>query len=230
MNNKYYFEIKNKLNKLIENKEYTEALKIINEELSMPYIPRDIETFLEDKLKNIPLNNKNMDFTLSLERVIDLLIKLDKSNNDVFDLINHLKKFNLANEKEELEYYFINSENKRNRAMIFDLLINEKADIECDLGKTVNSSSIEMDENYKQDKNELIIKLDKYPVLIEPSIKLLNEIYLTKHYKQKLEKEYWDVIILTLSKIFKQEELLSLINDLNITKSKLKDFKSFDLL
>lgn len=226
-NNKYYEEMRVKINNYLTDKNFNEALKVINEELSMPYIPMEFESFLLKKLDSIPMNENNNLFSLSLEKIVDLLIKLDKSQSDLTELINQLKKFNLREEKDELEYYFHKSENKRNRAMIFELLIEEKADIECQLGNPIRSKSIKEYDNYKKDLSDLNDKLINFPVLNEPAIKLLNEIYLTKHYNQKVDDNYSDMVIFTLSRLFEQEELLKEINDYNKLKENLENFTNF---
>lgn len=228
--NQYYIDMKVKINSLISEEKFEDALKIINEELSMPYIPMDFEKFLLGELDKIPLGDSGNSFSLSLEKIVDLLIKLDKSQSDLSELISQLKKFNLKEEKDELEYYFHKSENKRNRAMIFELLIEEKADIECSLGNPSKSTSVKDADNYKVDFKELQDKLDNYPVLIEPAIKLLDEIYLTKHYNQEIRDNYSDVVIFTLAKLFEQEELLELVNNYDKLKENLEKFTNFSEL
>lgn len=228
MENKYYSEIKTKIKDLIAQEKYNEVTKIINEELSMPYIPMEFEKFLIETLDSLPLGDNENSFSFSLEKIVDLLIKLDESQSDYSDLISQLKKFNLVNEKDELEYYFNKSKNKRNRAMIFELLIKEKADIECEYGNTSTAKSVTESDQYLSDKEEIEKRLDKYQVLIEPSVKLLDEIYLTKHLGQELTGSYADMVIFTLSKIFGQEELIEDINDFDELKNKLENFKSFE--
>ncbi|NQX83259.1 MAG: hypothetical protein HRS50_00905 [Mycoplasmataceae bacterium] len=230
MENKYYIEIRNKIELFIIKNEYEKALKVINEELSMPYIPIEFEKFLLESLNNIPINDKKSVFNLSLEKILDLLIKLDKSNKDFSELIQHLSKFNLKNEKDELEYYFSKSENKRNRAMIFELLIKEKVDMECEYGNPTKVEPVTESISYLADKEKLKNRLDKIPTLIEPSYRLLDEIYLTKHLGQNLDNEYIDMILFTLSRIFKDDELVNGIDNYDEIKLKIQNFKSFDNL
>lgn len=226
--NKYYLDIEKKVNDLIKEESFEQALKIINEELSMPYIPMSFEAFLLETLDKIPMGDSSDAFSLSLEKIVDLLIKLDKSQSDLSELISQLKKFNLKEEKDELEYYFHKSENKRNRAMIFELLIEEKADIECALGNPSKLTPIKESNNYKEDIASLETKLDKHPVLLEPSVKLLNEIYFTTHYGQELKSNYSDMVLFTLARIFEQEELIELVDDYDTLKENLESFKNFN--
>ncbi len=228
MDNKYYQEQELVISELLQEEKFDEASKIINEELSMPYIPRKFEEFLLEKLKLIPFSNRSNSYTLSLSRIIDLLLKLDSSKDDVSDLIKYISKFNLDNEKEELEYYFSKSTNTRNRATLFELLIQMKADIECDFGKTKESTSILDLPQYKEDLIKIQNKLEKYPTFSEITIELLNEIYLTTHLGQKLEGGYSDMAIYTMGRILQQDDIIELIDDLKEVEEKLKSFKSLE--
>ncbi len=229
-NNKYYQEQQLAISKLITDEKFDDALKIINEELSMPYIPRNFEAFLVESINKIPLSTRSNSYSLSLDKIVDLLIKLDNSPNDVSDLIKHMSKFNLENEKEELEYYFSKSTNTRNRAMTFELLIKMKVDIECDLGNPSKSTSIEDLDDFKKDVSSLETKVADNPEYKELMIELLKEIYLTKHVGQSLEGDFADAVIITTGIIFENEELKSLVSDLDAVENKLKSFKSFDNL
>ncbi len=229
-NNKYYQEQQLVISKLILDEMFDEALKLINEELSMPYIPRNFESFLVESINKIPLSTRSNSYSLSLEKVIDLLLKLDKSQNDVSDLIKHMSKFNLEQEKEELEYYFNTSTNTRNRAMTFELLIKMKVDIECGMGNPTKSTSVEEMEDYIEDVKAIEEKIANHPEFKEIMIELLKEIYLTKHVGQSLEGNFADAVICTTGIIFENEELKSLISDIDAVENKLKSFKSFDNL
>ncbi len=229
-NNKYYQEQQSVISKLIIDEKFDDALSLINEELSMPYIPRNFETFLVESINKIPLSTRDNSYSLSLDKIVDLLIKLDKTNNDVSDLIKHMSKFNLENEKEELEYYFSKSTNTRNRAMTFELLIKMKVDIECNLGNPSKSTSIEDLEDYRIDVAAIEEKAAGQPQFIEVMIELLKEIYLTKHVGQSLEGNFADAVICTTGIIFENDDLKELITDLDAVENKLKSFKSFDNL
>ncbi len=230
MENKYYQEQQLAIEKHMQAEEFEKASKMINEELTMPYIPREFEKFLIDSLGQIPLSSRTDSYSLTLDRITDLLIKLDKSKNDTSDLIKYMSKFNLENEKEELEYYFSKTTNKRNRAMVFELLINMKVDIECDMGRTSQAISIKEMPEYKTDLEVIQNKLEKYPTFSEITIDLLDEVYLTKHAGQVLDGDYADMVIFTTAQILSQDEIINLVDDLEKVKEKLEAFKSFDNL
>lgn len=230
MSNKYYEEQTASINKHIEEGNFEQAAILINEELSMPYIPTKFEEYLISALERIPMTNRQDNFRLGLDKVIDLLIKLDKSKSDMTDLINSLEKFNLSAETEELEYYFANSSNKRNRATLYELLINFKVDIETPLGNPINSISVEEDERYLQDVDKIKELVDKWPEMVEVIVRLVKDIYLTKHLGQELEGQYAQLAIYTIAKIFEQDQLLEIIEDLELVKEKMESIKTFDTL
>ncbi len=226
MNNKYYEEIKISIKNFLENKEFDKVLKIINEELSMPYIPMGFENFLLKSLEEIPSKNLGNDFTLSLEKVIDLLIQLDGNKENFIELVNQLRKYNLSNSLDDVNYYFIKSQNKRHKIQVFDILCEQNVDIELDYGNPSNTIAIKNNNEFILDRELINSKLDKYPLLIEPSIELLYEIYLTTHtIKENDNKEYADLVIYTISKLFNQKEIQNLVKDKISLKNKIENFK-----
>ncbi len=231
MENKYYQEQESLIKQLINDEKFDDALKIINEELSMPYIPKKFEDFLISTFDLIPLSKRTDTHSLSLSRIIDLLLRMDKSKNDASDLVKYMSKFNLEEEKEELEYYFSKSTNTRNRSLTFELLIKMKVDIEClGMGNPINSLSIHDDKEYQKDVLDIEEKLKDHSSFIEVAKELLDEVYLTKHIGQNLEGGYADMVIYTTAKIFNINEILDLITDLESVKLKLESFRSFENL
>lgn len=53
MSNNYYLETLKKIKEYIENKSYRIANEIVNEELSQPYIPLDVEKELRELQREI---------------------------------------------------------------------------------------------------------------------------------------------------------------------------------
>lgn len=222
---KYYIEISNEINKKIEDKKYDEALELINTELDMPYVPMDFEKFLLEKLKEIPLPDFDKNFSLSIDKIFDLLVELDKDKNDYIELINQLSKFNLKNNIEEIEFYFNKTSNKKNHLYIFDILCEQKVDINLLYGNPSKTTSFKEDKGYISDKENLLNDLSDTPTLIDVGVKLLNEVYLTKYLNQKIEKDFYEVILFTLSRIFELDYLLKKIKtNLNDIKLKMERF------
>ncbi len=227
-NNKYYEEQQKLIDKLISESKFEEAHKLIDEELSMPYIPSKFESYLLTAINNIPIESRNDGYSISVEKIIDLLIKLDDSRSELSDVIKSLSKFNLDLEKDELEYYFSKSNNKRNWALLFELLIEMKIDIETPMGNPINSKLIIEDEHYSNDINIINDKLVNHSNYIDVCADLLKEIYLTKHIGQKLDGDFADLVIYTTGKILNENKLIDMVGDLEKIEIKMKSFKSFE--
>ena len=67
----YYDELVKSIQKLISSKDYAEAKRLINNELNMPYIPRDTEERLKDFLAMCP--NEQANSSISDETIIEYL-------------------------------------------------------------------------------------------------------------------------------------------------------------
>lgn len=90
---KYYEITKYKLLFLIAMEKLIEALVLIKEELSVPYVPRDFESFLKDKQQEINfLLRDKQHHSLTIEE-LENIDKLD--NENLLSLLPHLKDFNL---------------------------------------------------------------------------------------------------------------------------------------
>lgn len=95
----YYDEILNKIEELISKEEYSETLKIIEEELNVPYIPREIESKFNSYYEEIKqktfiyksLNDEEIEKYLFMDKEHQLIAvsELDKKNlRDYLDLCN----------------------------------------------------------------------------------------------------------------------------------------------
>lgn len=228
---KYYEEIKNKIDSSLKEKNFDFAFKLIEEELSMPYIPLEFEKYLNGVLSKIPIPKEFNNSSFTIEKIVDLLIKLDNDENDYSKLISQLNKFNLKNNLEEVEYFFSKAKNKRNIALFFDELCKQKVNINLPLGNPLEVKPITEVKEYIDDVKKVELLLSKYPLLIEPGIDLLKEMYLTKHMGQKMEGNFHDIVVYTLSKIFHQEELIKESNiDIKNVQKKLEMFSSITKL
>lgn len=228
MNNNYYDEQKAIIEKMISEDKLEEASKIIEEELSMPYIPSEFEGYLVDKLNELPIFNDEAKYALSLERIIDLLLKIDKTDKSAIDLIKYLSKFSLAEEKDELEYFYNKSTNLRNRSMLFELLIKMKVDIETPMGNPIKSTSILDLDIYKDEIEVLDKKLGDFELFREIIIELLDDIYLTYHIGNELEGNYIDTVIYIVGELTGENGLKELIDDIKDVENKIKTITTFE--
>lgn len=71
----YYEEIIREIRSCIEKKEYDEALSLLKKELSMPYIPQDIESQLNDLMREVrfEISDKKQNTESSLDTLLDQL-------------------------------------------------------------------------------------------------------------------------------------------------------------
>lgn len=234
MNKNFYNEQKKIILDLLKNNEYEKALKIINDELNMPYIPREFEKFLLISLNEInphlnKLNNNYVNF--SVEKIVDILIKFDNLKYFSNELINKLDKFNLAKEIDEIDYFFQKVKNKKSIALFFEILIKQKIDVNTPLGNPRKSLSFKEEKNYLSDLKKIDELLDNDLNFREISIDLMNDIYLTKHFNNDLESNLANLIIYLVGKIFDQKKLLLLVkDDIDEIKKKLINLKTFETL
>jgi len=230
MNNKYYDQIKLQIQNNINENNYERALNLINKELSMPYIPMAFEEFLLNSLNKIPLKDDGQEYSLTVNKLIDLLIRLDNDKNDYKELISQLNKFNLNLFKDEINYLFENIKSQRNKALIFDILCQQKLDLELEFGNPKNYINYESEEDYLKDREHLRYQLQQFPSLINPGVKLLKEIYLTKYLGQSLESNYSDIVLYALYKLFDEKSLISSISNIEEVAKKLERFNSIENL
>lgn len=90
----YYQQLKEKLNNLLENNQYIEALAIVNEELSMPYIPLEFEDFLHNIKKECSIAlNHDANHYLSANKIGEYLFS--KNNDQLAKAIQALSEVNV---------------------------------------------------------------------------------------------------------------------------------------
>lgn len=138
----YYSEIIEKINNSIKKKKYDEALDLIVEEMSMPYIPMEIEPKLSMLFRKVSLliEDKMVETkyrTLLKEEEIIESINSDNPEPIYLELaINSLKKINIRNIIKELKLYLSNPEkNDFIKAMILSELVNQNYDKEIKIIK-----------------------------------------------------------------------------------------------
>lgn len=104
---KYYEITEYKIRFLVALNKLIEASIIVKEELSLPYIPKDFESFLIqiNKEINFTLNDKNT-FSIS-EDDLENLDKLD--NSTLLAILPLLKKYNLNEYVRQLQNIFLNT-------------------------------------------------------------------------------------------------------------------------
>jgi polyphosphate kinase len=124
----FYNNLKEEIERHIKRKDYLKALQLIDEEFSMPYIPKDVESFLIEKhdllTKQIINNEKKID----LQKILELL-SADIKAIDKFDLASNLRKYNLTEYKEEIQDLLLAKESILNypaKKNILNILLEQK--------------------------------------------------------------------------------------------------------
>lgn len=234
-NNKYYQEIKEKILQLISEEKLDEARKIVQEELSMPYIPREFEEFLQQIDVDLFDNSigDGLEYNLSVGKIIEILLQVDNDEDDSSILIDELNKFNLSSFQEDIQYFFDNSEKTTHRLLVLDILVNQKVDMDIQgYGNPKDIKAIKEYKEYTEDHSLLIDRLDKYPIISGLGEHLLKCIYTSIYVGIDVTKVglWTDFVIYTISLIFEEEEIKELIVDIENVNNKLEMFETINNL
>lgn len=128
----YYDEIITKIEKLIDEQEYQQALTLITSELSMPYIPSDIENKLLYLLDDIKGNNMN-GRVFNIEMLDDYLFSEDI--NKVSRAINYLADSNIRNYLDSVKEFLVSEQPNSLKCMLVDVLAEQNITDELVMNK-----------------------------------------------------------------------------------------------
>ena len=136
--NNYYEEIVAKIEALIAENDYLKAKMIVDDELKMPYVPKD----LEDKLQEYDLLLKDKlrhnEFILDDDTLRSYLFDGEYKQ---FIAANYLDSLNLRNYLDLIEEYLISDGYKRAKVLIINSLIEQAIDQKL----TVNKDGLEIE-------------------------------------------------------------------------------------
>ncbi len=135
----YYEEILNEIEENIDNGQFLEAERLIRNELSVSYIPRDVERKLNEYLSRIRRDSFEKR-SLSDEQIEDYLQK-----DEIHQLmaVDELNKKNLRNYVDTVQSYLSGNGYLNGKVLLIDSLIRQE--INCDFiynGETFNPSKI----------------------------------------------------------------------------------------
>lgn len=189
----YYDELLDKINSLIQKEHYSEAEKLIEDELSVAYIPRDVEeklhSFKQTVQQNVIFNN-----SLNDDQIENYLF-LDESHQLL--AINELNKRNLRNYKDLCNRYLKSDGYKNAKVLLIDSLIRQE----------INDDFSYIDEEMILDFNpSLLLPVEKTDGFIR-AISELQEIYLKEPsmYQMAIDLLYKECL-LSLPVLFNEEE------------------------
>ncbi|QHX36531.1 DUF3196 family protein [Spiroplasma sp. BIUS-1] len=156
----YYEEIMEKINESINNNDFEQALKIVGEELSAPYVPQDFEDQLANLEKSLmeKLNfNENNFNNWNTDKVLEIMSK--KMDQDIHLMaFDALRGLNARLIIEELKEYLIDKEIKPEyKTFLFMVLIEQGIDQEIVIEKNEKSISLNPSK-YKLSEAQDILK------------------------------------------------------------------------
>jgi len=125
----YYDELITKIEELINAEQYEQAKNIIDNELTMAYIPRDIEEKLKGYLCNINLETRRND-SLDDEKIEKYLF-LDDSHQLL--AVDQLNNKNLRDYIDLCNKFLISNGNRNAKALLIDSLIRQEINEEINL-------------------------------------------------------------------------------------------------
>lgn len=233
----FYEELKKEILDLISKNELQKALKLIENELSMPYIPTDIEKFLLETSKEIQgiLNKEIQKNSLSLETIKKQLLSEDSTLQAI--AINNLEKINIRELLESVAIYFKKEKNANDlKSLILVVLYNQKVDKDFEFVrngkiKIVNTQKTDIPNLFKifNTINELIEKiigeldrtvsinasklallflLNRFPEPLDFTIESLTAMVIKKSYNMLgIEKEWSEIQKII---IFNEDEAIRL--------------------
>lgn len=172
MNTNYYDELIINIEKLISLGKKDEAIKIIDEELALPYVPRDIEEKLSQYL--IELKEKDIHFkSISDDEMLDFL-----SGDETHQLIavDELSRRNLRDYIDICDEYLKGDNYINSKALLIDSLIRQEINY---VFTYINNSSLF---KFNPSKLQIIEETDEF----KDTIGILNDYYLKDPSKLQL--------------------------------------------
>lgn len=161
MSNNYYNQILKEIDELIENEEFEEALVKVKTELSMPYIPSDIEPKLTERYQIINQNfNLNKSKEISSDDLEYYLLSEDKAKQ--MQAIRALNELNLRSHIDLVQKYFDTSPQAELQALLIDSLIDQKIDTEFTV--TVSDQEVTFIPSYQEkvEESDGFVEASKY--------------------------------------------------------------------
>ncbi|MDQ0567830.1 DUF3196 family protein [Mycoplasma yeatsii] len=224
----FYDELLNDIKKAIDDNDFENALKLINTELSMPYIPENVESDLLKYLKIIRTEqNKNLfenNNNFNIDKIREMLNSKDTIQQMI--AIKNLASVNIRLLLDDVKKYLI-SKNNSNDNKTFLLLALSEQDINIDFKVLkdkeyiINPTQIDVqsiDLKIEKIENKLIEFItDKNPSLIEMSKQILFSYFLNSFPNIDLD----DINEITTAVLYTTYEINSIKLDLEQIKTKI---------
>ncbi len=225
----YYQNLLKDINELVENNSFDKALTLIHEELSMSYVPMNVEDELKVLFNKIMTKSDFSKIDLNTEKLINLLKSNKISSFDKNEILKLLDEVNLSKYINLIKDLLVRSDEKLSfltKARIVLKLVDEKyqSKIIVNFENKEHKLNLKDIKHYKNDKNfakdssklERILSGNKN--ISDICFQVLEDVYIAKIFKRELSdyNEYWKPIILIFAKIFNQEDILNRLLKENI--------------
>jgi len=223
MKNNYYNELIEKIDFLIKEEKHEEALVLINDELSMPYVPLKTEKKLKQLLSLVKSSVVTESNKISFDKIYELLLSPKIHEMDKIEIVNLLDEVNLRNYIDEIKELLIKGSGEISlsiKARLINKLKTQGVEETVKVNKDKNVVEINltdyttMEENKEFAKDSMLIDklLMKHPVLSQTAFMLLEEIYLNNLLNKDF-KDYAYAVCVLSSKLHQQDEIVSEILD-----------------
>ncbi|NQX84023.1 MAG: hypothetical protein HRS57_02395 [Mycoplasmataceae bacterium] len=197
----FYEETYQKIVDLIFENKYEEAIKILDEELSMPYIPSEYESkFVIQRNKIDSILNKDSKKSsdrLSFSYISDFFYDGNLEDIEKLDFcITNLNYLNLRNNIDEVKEFF-NLDRLPNwvKADIFLILANQKIEISTTLNNNEISTKDYMkfeEQSFQTNIKDILKNKEDDKIIQETSIKLFD-FYVKNIFPEKIEKKEFSI-------------------------------------
>lgn len=190
INNNYYENIVKEIKELIAKEDHDKAFDLLKEELSQPYVPKEILRELENIFENV-----------FVEEVVSKQVTLEEAKKalstlSIENVVTNFFTLNLRMLTEEILYYLKNSDDYLSMSLLIYHLINQGINMNFTLTKfnltnTFNTLDINMlDEELMVKYMDLFEKeFEKTPVYVKYCSDILNYYFLVT-FPFKLDNDF----------------------------------------
>lgn len=127
MSKNYYELLIEEIESLINQNKEEEALKKIDEELNLPYVPKIYEEKLQKYLNNLSLSKKDKNTKkvyFSREELLTIMSEYKKHDiNFLIDICNEFEQYNWVNYEKEIESIFNTNIDNKVKSIIYNTLV-----------------------------------------------------------------------------------------------------------
>lgn len=200
MKNNYYQQTIETIKKLIDKHDFISALKIIEDELAMPYIPLEVEKQLAEFYAVIRSKMTTEVKTLTLEKIITLIENPKLSVLEKIDVVLALDNINLNKHLEEVLPLLLKKEKEIPyfvKARIIEQLIFQRIEQKISfLDNEDNKINLDLKKQQPIFKNEIFMheikqiqnNLFQNPLAISFAAHILENLFYLMVYRNKLNE------------------------------------------